>query len=339
MKSIVVLVIGLGSMGKRRIRNLKALGVEKIFGFDLRADRREEAALLYGINIFESLEDASLIKYDAWIISTPPDTHHIYMKDAINLNVPAFVEASVVDTDMKIIIKDAKENNVFIGPSCTLFFHPGIRIIKDIVESGKLGKTTNILYHSGQYLPDWHTYENVDNYYVSKKDTGGAREIVPFELTWLTKIFGFPQRVTGIFMKTIKIEGAESIDDTYNFLYEYDGYILNLSVDVVSRYATRRLLVNCEMGQIYWDWDYEFIKIFDSKKNEWEQISFETIPAHNGYNKNITEQMYIDELNSFLNAALSSGNYANSLSEDERVLNLLYSGEKAARTNQIQICK
>ena len=36
------LVIGLGSMGKRRVRNLLANGEKSIFGFDLREDRRKE---------------------------------------------------------------------------------------------------------------------------------------------------------------------------------------------------------------------------------------------------------------------------------------------------------
>ena len=50
------LVIGLGSMGKRRVRNLQALGVVNIAGFDVRADRRQEAQDKYGIQVFESLD-------------------------------------------------------------------------------------------------------------------------------------------------------------------------------------------------------------------------------------------------------------------------------------------
>ena len=42
------LIIGLGSMGKRRIRNLQYLGYSKIFGFDLNEDRRQEAVNKYG---------------------------------------------------------------------------------------------------------------------------------------------------------------------------------------------------------------------------------------------------------------------------------------------------
>ena len=43
------LIIGLGSMGKRRVRNLQALGYRNIIGFDMREDRRKEAKEKYGI--------------------------------------------------------------------------------------------------------------------------------------------------------------------------------------------------------------------------------------------------------------------------------------------------
>ena len=41
------LVVGLGSMGKRRVRCLQALGYRDVNGFDSRADRRKEAQERY----------------------------------------------------------------------------------------------------------------------------------------------------------------------------------------------------------------------------------------------------------------------------------------------------
>jgi len=47
------LVTGLGSMGKRRIRNLESIGGITMAGLDRRADRREEASARYGIQTFD----------------------------------------------------------------------------------------------------------------------------------------------------------------------------------------------------------------------------------------------------------------------------------------------
>lgn len=333
-----ILVIGLGSMGKRRVRNLKAIGIKNIVGFDKREDRRDEASTEYDIEVVANFEEVVLQhKFDAFIISVPPDLHHIYMKEAINMKIPAFIEASVIDTDFDLMIKESRESNVLLAPSCTLHFHPAIRKISEIIEKNELGIMSNILYHSGQYLPDWHSYEDVRDFYVSKKETGGGREIVPFELTWLTLLLGFPKRVVGFFKNTIQIPGAEEIDDTYNLLMDYGSMILNLSVDVVSRHATRRMVINGSKKQLYWNWDDNAIKIFDPELNEWDEIMYETVSAKEGYNKNITEQMYIDEMSVFINSINGNAIFPNNLHRDHQVLKLLYSVESSDVNNRIEI--
>jgi predicted dehydrogenase len=80
-----VLVIGLGSMGKRRLRNLKALGVAKVAGVDPRADRRAEAAAISPLPTFASADDALRgFAPDAVVISTPPDRHQDIHKHHLN---------------------------------------------------------------------------------------------------------------------------------------------------------------------------------------------------------------------------------------------------------------
>lgn len=324
------LIIGLGSMGKRRIRNLQALGMTDVFGFDLRADRRTEAKDKYGITTYATLNDALAANtYTAFIISVPPDLHHVYMNEALRLQVPFFVEASVVDEDMESIKKKIKQQKLVAAPSSTMYFHPAIARIRSLIESKALGSVTYINYHSGQYLPDWHTYEAVKDFYVSKKETGGAREIVPFEMTWLVAVFGFPKYVSGMYRKTIKIEGADAIDDTYIGLFDYGSFILNLTVDVVSRSATRRLLINGSAGQLQWDWNDNFISLYDAAKQSWSKIDFEMLSAESGYNKNITEQMYIDEMANFIAAVKGEREFVNNMERDHKVLQLLYAVEKS----------
>ncbi len=332
IQSLKVLVVGLGSMGKRRVRNLRALGVNDIVGFDNRQDRREEAISKYDIPVLDSINTEVVRQngFDALVISVPPAIHQVYMDMAAHLGIPFFVEASVVDHGLDDIIKTVKEKNLIAAPSGTLFFHNGIRKIYEIVRSGELGKISNITYHSGQYLPDWHTYEKVSDFYVSQKETGGAREIVPFELTWITKLFGFPDTVIGAYLKTIIIEGAEDIEDTYNAILHYkDGLLINLTIDVVSRFGTRKLLINGSDKQLRWSWEDQLIEIYNPTTNQWDTHQYDSIEAHEGYNKNITEQMYIDEMNNFLNATLCKEKFFNDLEYDRNVLRLLYTIEQS----------
>lgn len=331
------LVLGLGSMGKRRIRCLQSLGVTEIMGVDLRADRCYEVAQRYGIRTQSSLSDVwGSFSPDLAIISLPPKSHVGAMNSCIDNGVPFFVEASVLDDGLADVILRVKCEGLVAAPSSTLYFHPAINHIFRIVRGNRLGKISNVILHSGQYLPDWHTYEPVSEYYVSDPTTGGAREIVPFEMTWFTELFGFPRRVAGQYRKTIEIEGAEYIDDTYNGLLDYGTFLATLTVDVVSRYATRRLTINGEKGQLVWSWDDAAIKIFDVDSGQWTELGYQIEQAEEGYNKNIGENMYIDEIQSFLDAVSGKAPFPNTLEKDHRVLKLLYAIERSNDTATFQ---
>jgi predicted dehydrogenase len=317
-----VLVVGLGSMGKRRVRCLKTLGYEDITGFDLSEARRKETNESLDIPVIDKLDDTILKNTDAIIISTPPDIHNQYIKIAIENNKPAFVEASVILEGLKELDQKAKKQKILIAPSCTLRFHPAIKNIKEIVRSSKYGKVTSFTYHSGQYLPDWHPWETVKDFYAGKKETGGCREIIPFELTWIVDIVGFPVNVKGFFGKTMNV-GAE-IDDTYVTAMDFGDVFGCLTVDVVSRYATRSLILNMERGQILWRWDDNVVKLFDQPTQEWIEYRYTLGQNIEGYNRNITENMYIEELDAFLQAVCGNGTFPNNLEEDIRVLEMLH---------------
>ena len=130
------LIIGLGSMGKRRIRCLKALGYSEIYGFDIREDRRKEAEEKYNIHSYTEIAQAIRESNPtALIISVPPDKHYEYMKSAISNTINFFVEASVVDTEMDTIIKLVKNRHIIAVPSASLIFHPAIMIVNEIVKT------------------------------------------------------------------------------------------------------------------------------------------------------------------------------------------------------------
>ena len=71
------------------------------------------------------------------------------------------------------------------------------------------------------------------------------------------------------------------------------------------------------------------IKIYDPESKNWDEIRYEIISAQTGYNKNITEQMYIDEMESFLKAVRNESPFPNTLEHDHQVLKTLYAASLA----------
>lgn len=314
------LVIGLGSMGKRRIRCLKNLGYSDIIGADPRADRRAQTMKEYAVESVENAEKA-VDTADAIIISTPPDKHLEFIQLAVRKRKPSFVEASVILRGLKEVAEEAERNNLLVAPSCTMRFHPGIRMIKKLVKDGIYGNVTNFSYHCGQYLPDWHPWEKVKDFYVSRKETGGAREIVPFELTWLCDVFGYPTGVKAFYGSTMDV-GAK-IDDTYSITLNFGRSLGTMVIDVVSRYAIRSLILNMELAQLQWKWDVPKLLLYETASSRWKEFSFEQGLSQAGYNENISEAMYIEELNSFLQAVRAKGSYPNTLNDDIKILSIL----------------
>ncbi len=323
-----ILIIGLGSMGKRRFRNLKALKEEDIIAFDLREDRRKEVEEKYGIRTFANFEEAMKEKPDVFIISVPPDIHLEYQLYAAKNNIHFFTEASVVKDGLEEVIELLKDKDIVGAASSTLRFHPAVKRIKELVDNDKIGKLCTFTYHSGQYLPDWHPWEKVSDYYVSKKKTGGGREIVPFELNWITWVFGEVASVSAIVGNTLNM--GEGIDDVYHALLTFkSGLIAHLLVDVVSRYAYRQFKLLGADGVIEWDWNTKQVGVYNPKNKKWKYYKEDSGVAQEGYNPNIIEEMYIDEMKHFLNSVQKKEQYHYTLEEDYKILELLYKIEES----------
>ena len=320
------LVIGLGSMGKRRVRNLQALGQHEIAGFDLRADRLEVAKAKYGIKIFHAFKCA-LASYqpDALVISTGPAHHMDYALPAADMGVHCFIEASVVDAErISELSARVKNTGLVMVPSCTMRYYPGPRKVKEFIRSGKIGKPLNLNYQIGQYLPDWHPWETIQEFYVSRRETGGCREIVPFELTWLNDVFGMPEPLACVKRKVTDINA--DIDDVYYCLLCYpDGMLANITVDVISRpQATRELRVLGSEGELVLSADENCVRYIRVGDKNWTRVALSSGTAEAGYIN--PEEPYISEMTDFIAAIEQSDPniFPNSMDDDVRVLRLLY---------------
>jgi hypothetical protein len=84
-----------------------------------------------------------------------------------------------------------------------------------------------------------------------------------------------------------------------------------------------------ERGQITWDWGENAVRVYESDSGKWVSHSLPEPKAAAGYNKNIAEQMYVDEIASFVGAISGGDAFPNTLADDIRVLNLLYQAEGA----------
>ena len=321
------LVVGLGSMGKRRIRNLQHLGEWQITGFDPRPDRREEAQRAYGVSVVDQLDIALNWDVDAMIISTPPDLHKSYMEAALDHGLHFFSEAGIPEAGLQELGARAEREGLVAAPSCTLRFHPSIKKIKSLIDADAIGKVHAMTYHSGQYLPDWHPWESIKTFYAGRRETGGCREIVPFELVWLTWILGEIREV--MCLKGQVGDLGVDIDDVYQVLMRFgSGTLGHLLVDVLARRPTRVCRFVGAHGVIEWDYMAGKVWLFEAGS---ENASIFQEPAgitRQGYHAK--EDMYIQEMAAFLGAIKGGSAFPHHLAADAEVLDILLAAEKSA---------
>ncbi len=118
-----LLVVGLGSMGKRRARLIR--GVEPsaaLAGVDFAPARREEARAL-GIEPYESIAAAvAARRFDAAFVCTAPLTHAGIIGELLDAGLPVFTELNLVDDGYDALIAKAAQKGLPLFLSSTMLY-------------------------------------------------------------------------------------------------------------------------------------------------------------------------------------------------------------------------
>jgi predicted dehydrogenase len=248
---MAVLIIGLGSMGRRRARVLRRLGETELFGYDKNQVRLDSAVTSLGITAVQNPWDfIKNTQLELVVISTPPNAHAKYLAHSMSVGTPAFIEASVTElSELEAIRADAGFDDHLVFPSLTMLFFSQIQKLKAVLPA--IGRVLLLTYHVGQHVEDWHPWEKPQEYYVSNPETGACRELVPFEFGWLTNIFGeivpTASHLSNIGLDSLKIASAYSIQAELG----KGSARANLVIEVLSRPgATRMLKIIGDRGMI-----------------------------------------------------------------------------------------
>lgn len=318
------LVIGLGSMGKRRIRLMKQIDEKiEIVGVDSNIERCKEAEKKFEIITSNNIDNFNNV--NCAFICTSPLSHSKIINTCISKGWHVFTELNLVSDMYEENISLANEKNVVLFLSSTLLYRDEVRYISDEVKAS--GSKVNYTYHIGQYLPDWHPWESYKSFFVRDKRSNGCREIMAIELPWLISVFGKVVKYHVVSDRLTRLD----IDypDCFMIQIEHDsGTKGMLTVDIVSRKAVRNLEIFGEYLYLSWDGSPKGLYKYniDSKQNE--NISlYENVDKHEGYSEFIIENAYRKEIEIFFNQIKQGIKAKYDLKQDKEVLALIDSFE------------
>lgn len=322
-----ILVVGLGSMGKRRIRLLKKMYQQyHIYGVDLNAQRCAFVKKEYEMETFPTMEEAvSQRKFECAFVCTSPLTHAGIIKTCLENDMNVFTELNLVSDGYVDNINLAKQKNKLLFLSSTMIYRDEMKYLRERIDAKKCYSYT---YHVGQYLPDWHPWENYKDFFVADKKTNACREILAIELPWIVKTFGEIEHIKSVRTKATKLD--IDYDDSYMILLQHkSGTIGSLCVDVVSCEPIRSLKIVAENLYLSWDGDEDSFFEKSGSKEELKKISlYDEIDHLEGYNKTIIENEYANELIQFFDELQKKADSIYNFEDDLKTLSIIDEVEK-----------
>ena len=285
-----VLVIGLGSIGKRHAANAMHLG-HTVFIVSSKAKLPDEFT---GITQFPGIEEAlQHHKFDAAIICTPTTKHDEPLITLLKNKVPRiYVEKPLSHSleNVGLIKELASSYKCKLVIGFDLHFDPGMMHVKKLLAVNTIGKIVSINAFVGQHLSQWRPYEDYRKGMSAKKETGGGVMLdLIHEFEYLYRLFGKVSSIAANIINTgaLEIETEESADVLLLFSNGVSGFVhLDYLQPVLKRYC----IITGTHGTITWNLAE---KIVDVVKNNAVTETF----SYKDFDRN---DRFVDAMRSFL---------------------------------------
>lgn len=328
------LIVGCGSMGKRRARCLRRLGYSDIAAYDVREDRLDDIAEAQEVLPFGKLDAALDSGIDFALICVPPHRHMEYLSLCSEAGIPAFCEAPMTLTlsDADRVMESAERAGVFLAPSCTYLHNAIHKRVGDILDSGDLGRPLAAVSHVGQHVADWHPYENYREFYASKRSEGGmCLDMLPHDFQLFMGYFGEVKTLSCMARRRAGgIESDTDACDVYDVLMDMEaGVSLAVHQDMFQRPWGNYRKIMCEGGAIEFNWRSLRVCCYGGpgflKEPEWKDVTPE------GYD---FEAMYVEEVRHALAAYAGQEEYQMPPTKERRVLQIVLACEESSKAGR-----
>lgn len=317
------LVVGQGSMGKRRVRCLmkNKVPADEIVVFDFREDRLKQAQEEFGVRTLKDIDTALRDpELKAVIVSVPGFAHMQYCLAAAEMGKHWFCEVPLsLDTaENEKLEKLTTAGNLVGAPGCQMFYHPLIQELKKWLSGPLGGSVLAANYTFGSYLPDWHPYEDYRKFYGADKTMGGGNlDVIAQELLWIRWIVD--SKIVAVTCRTSKNSDLELLNDTpdhHEIILEFEsGLMLSAHFDLINRAHECHLQMVTKNSTAKWTKRSDSLMIYDPEAAKWDSL-----PAPTGF---VKEDCYIAEIAEFISCVNQNKPWPIAIKEASDVVRVL----------------
>jgi predicted dehydrogenase len=352
------LIAGYGSIGRRHVQNLQSLGCSQFVFFrthrgtlpdDTSAVNRrfaENRQAAFQANGNEAAappsEKAAWVEVHeldrAWmhrpriaVVSNPTAAHMKVALASARNGCDLFIEKPLSDSldDCEELSEIVRRNNLVAMIGCQFRFHPLLIRLREGLSAGRLGAVVGARAEWGEYLPEWHPWEDHRQGYSARADLGGGVVLTLIHpLDYLYWLFGPVERVQASTRSVAALQtpaGEDWAEITIEFC---SGVVGQVHLDYLQRPAVHRLTVCGDHGRAEWDCVAGTLRweTAGSSGNAAPITTIETIPPR--FERN---SMFIDEMQHFLRCVETRQTPAITLADGIAVLKIALAAKQSAR--------
>ena len=322
------LIVGMGSIGRRHMRNLINLGETDIILLRThRSTLPEDDLTSYPTEA--SLEKALAHKPDAVIVSNPTSLHLEVAIPAALAGCHLLLEKPISHSMDRV---DELCQAVKIGGGKVLVgyqyrFHPGLQRVKEILLDGAIGRPLSVRAHWGEYLPGWHPWEDYHLSYSARADLGGGVILtLSHPLDYLRWLFGDVSEVWA-FSGNLGDLDLE-IEDTAEIGLKFSNGVLgSIHLDYNQQPPDHYLKLIGSEGTLIWEYAPGVVKLYKSEGDEWQ-----IFPISENYKRN---DMFLAEMSHFTSIIQDKEKSFCTLLDGVRALELVIAAKQSAKQDNI----
>ena len=304
------LIAGLGSIGRRHMRNLIALGEKDIVLYRTRKATMPEEELA-GFPQETDLQ-AALEKHkpDAVIVSNPTSLHLDVAIPAAEAGCSLLLEKPLSHSMDRIdeLESALKKGGGRVVVGFQFRFHPGMMKAKQLISDGEIGRVISAHVHFGEYLPAWHPWEDYRQGYAARADMGGGVVLTQcHSLDYLPWLVGKVDSVWGF---TAKLSDLEvDVEDTAKIGLRFENSALgSIHLDYNQQPPAHYFEVVGTKGSLQWNLADGATQIYRAERSHIDNVgeveggekAWEVYQPAPEFERNV---MFMDEMKHFIAVA------------------------------------
>jgi predicted dehydrogenase len=221
-------------------------------------------------------------------------------------------------------------------------FHPTLRKAAELIQSGALGRVLTAHVHWGEYLPNWHPWEDYRQSYAARSDLGGGVvKTLTHPLDYICWLAGEVDSVWSFngHLSPLELDVEDVAEIGLHFI---NGAVGGVHVNYVQRPPVHRMEIVGTAGTLRWDNADGILHFYQMPAafGTWSAASpapvVEQFAPPEGFDRNM---LFLDETRHFVDVVRGAANPLCTLNDGVRALQLALAARESARDQKLVVMK